>query len=468
MARPVLRTPLCRYLGIEYPIILAGMGGWSNPTLPKLVAAVSEAGGLGVLGVANLEPDEVRARIREVRKLTDKPFGVDTLLPAKLAEAPTTRSEMWAFLRRTYPQHVAFMDAQLHKYELPSKHVENEVVVDVNFMKRQIEVILDEKVPIFAAALGDPRFIAPEGHKQGMIIMGLAGTVRNALRQRESGTDVIIAQGYEAGGHTGNVGGLPLIPQVVDALAPAPVVAAGGISDGRGIAAALCLGAQGVWLGTTFLVADESGLSDLQKNQIVEGRAEDFVVSRAWTGKPSRAFKNPVTAAWEAGGVDPLPAPMQRVLMEDFLLAAKSVGRDDLWYNAAGQSAGLVKARRPAAKIMEDLIEGAIDVLASRAPSFVEAGFAKSRSGKAHARPAAAKKAPPRKTAATKAGTRIAGSKKAPAKKPVAKKATGKTKKAVIKKAGTKAARKMSVARRPLGRRIKGRRTGRKGPRGRR
>ena len=188
-------------------------------------------------------------------------------------------------------------------------------------------------------------------------------SARNALRQAAAGVDAVVAQGTEAGGHTGRVANFPLIPEVVDAVAPLPVIAAGGISDGRGVAAALALGAAGVWIGSLFLTADESDLPDACKDDLVAARSSDMDVTRAWTGKTLRAKRNPISEAWAESGLDPLPTPHQRVLMEDFLEATKAAGRWDLFMNAAGQGVGLISKRRPAAEIMADLISGATKAL---------------------------------------------------------------------------------------------------------
>ncbi|MDE0941543.1 MAG: nitronate monooxygenase family protein [Alphaproteobacteria bacterium] len=363
MSRPVLRSELCDLLKIEYPIMLAGMGVWGMGTPPELVAAVSEAGGCGVLGGSALSPEEVRRRIQRVRQLTDRPFGVDLLLPASLAAASTTRTGVREELRNNHPEHVAFMHSLLERFELTPAPVENDIVNSDKYAEAQIEVVLEEKVPIFAAGLGDPARIVPRARDQGMIVIGLAGTVRNAQRHKDAGVDLIVCQGTEGGGHTGRVSTLPLVAEAVNAVAPVPIAAAGGISDGRGIAAALTLGAIGVWMGTAFLVAEEGGLPDVVKEDIVEGKASDFRISESWTGKSLRAKHNVVSDAWAQSGLPSLPTPYQRVLMEDFLSAAQQAGRWDLYMNAAGQGAGMLTKHRPAAEIMADLVSGTVQAL---------------------------------------------------------------------------------------------------------
>ena len=363
MTKPTLRNRLCEDLGIEYPIFLAGMAGHGDPTPPEMVAAVSEAGGMGVLGVSGFEPDEIRRRIREVRKLTGKPFGVDTLLPVRLVDAAPTRSGVREQIRKEYPEHWQFMENIRRQYGLPETRMENEIVVDNDFMSLQVDAILDEKVPLFAAALGDPGFMAERAHAQGTKLMGIAGNVRHAHRQVAAGTDIVIAAGHEGGGHVGAISSFPLIPQLVDAIAPVPVAAAGGIGDGRGVAAALALGAQAVWVGTAFLVADECAIPDARKQQIIDARSQDFLVSRCWTGKPTRSYTNAVTIAWAESELEPLEAPLQKVLTEDFQLAAAAAQRNELTFSPAGQIGGMITRRRPAAEILNDMVTGAIDVL---------------------------------------------------------------------------------------------------------
>lgn len=363
MTRPTLRTPLCEMLGIEYPILLAGMGSRGKATPAELVAAVSEAGGMGCIGGSGLEPEQIRGVIRKVRSLTQKPFGVDLLLPAKLAEAAKTRSEVRRQLRERYPGHVAFARQVLADHGVAECEVDNEVVISDTLIARQLEVLFEENVPMFAAGLGDPSAMVPRARTQGMKVLGLAGTVSNAQRHVKAGVDIVVAQGYEAGGHTGKIANFALIPQVVDAVSPVPVIAAGAICDGRGIAAALSLGAVGVWIGTAFLVADECEIADAMKEQIITGRAQDFDIQRIYTGKTMRCYRNALVEAWGKSGLDPLPMPYQKILFDDFNESVAKAARWELHSNPAGQGAGMLKARRPARQIFEALVEGTLRAL---------------------------------------------------------------------------------------------------------
>lgn len=366
MTVPVLKSRLCDILEIEYPICLAGMGGRWTP--PELVAAVSEAGGLGVMGGTGMEVETLRGRIRRVRELTNKPFGVDLLLPVVTGSVNSGDSRgqpesQFDAVRRQYPRHAAFVDTLIEEFGLEKAAPPKQGETGLALARKQVDMILEEDVAVFAAALGDPGWVVPMAREKGVKVMGLVGSVRNAHRQVAAGVDIIVAQGTEAGGHTGRIATMPLIPQVVDAVSPLPVVAAGGIANGRGIAAALALGAEGAWMGTAFLAAKECGIYEAQQDTIINGRSEDFVISRSYTGKTARQYQGPVVQAWENSGLDTLPMPLQGVLMSGFNAAAERSRRYDLIFNPAGQGAGMVNEARPAADIMADLVAETISVL---------------------------------------------------------------------------------------------------------
>jgi len=209
---------------------------------------------------------------------------------------------------------------------------------------------------VFAVGLGNPGLILERAHAQGTIVIGLAGTVKQAARQAAQGVDIIVAQGAESGGHTGRVGTAVLVPEVVDAVGNTPVLAAGGIVDGRGIAAMLALGAQGVWMGTTFLMSEESRLYTEHKGEIAATASEHFVVTRAYTGKPARDVRNVFIERWEKSGLPALQMPLQWVLLREFRAAALAAGRYDLINNPSGQGGGRINTVRPAHEIFEGLI----------------------------------------------------------------------------------------------------------------
>ncbi|HKA52901.1 MAG TPA: nitronate monooxygenase [Candidatus Binatia bacterium] len=366
MSEKILHTPLCDLLGIRYPILLAGMGGASTP---ELAAAVSNAGGLGILGAAALGPDDLAEWIRRTRKLTDKPFGVDTLLPSTVPSEGSASQ-----FRAELPQsHIDFAKKFKERHNIPDyepgkSRVRGGMAFSKDFFDKQVQVVLDEKVPVYVAGLGNPSFLVKDAHARGMKVMAIAGAVKHAVRFKDGGVDIIMAQGTDGGGHSGRIGTVVLVPQVVDAVAPTPVVAAGGIADGRGIVAALALGAVGIWCGTPFLATPEAGIESFQKEAIVEAASEDAVISRCMTGKPVRQLRNKWQEEFEASGLQPLPMPFQSLIAFPILEAARQAGRKDVYPGIAGQSVGLLKKIRPAREIVEDMVSQAVAILNDRFP----------------------------------------------------------------------------------------------------
>lgn len=317
-----LRTRLCDLFDVQYPILNAPMGGGDAPG--SLAAAVSEAGGLGVIGGTTAGGvDWLVNEIRVAFELTDRPFGVGFI-----SHIPNTAELMDAALR--------------------------------------------EGVRIIAHSFADPSPFMPAAYDAGARVMCQVRTVDQARRAASAGVDVVTAQGTEAGGHTGRVSTMPLVPKVVDAVAPIPVVAAGGIADGRGVAAALMLGAEGVWLGTRFLGTHECGVSDRYKARVVEATGEDTVLTDVFdiaTGMPwpedvsGRAIRNRFAERW-VGREDEL-----RVWASDhrdeYRASSADVEVDEhaIW---AGEAAGFVTEITSAAQIVHDLVAGATAVLLDR------------------------------------------------------------------------------------------------------
>lgn len=307
-----LHTPLCDLLDIEHPILLAGMGGVSYA---PLAAAVSNAGGYGVLGMAGTTPDFIRDQMHQVRALTDKPFGVDLL-----AATPD-----------------ALTDA--------------------------VEVIIAEGASSFIAGLGIPMPIIARLKSAGLKVMVVCGAVKHAVKAQQAGCDAVICQGGEGGGHTGLVGTLPLVAQAVDAVT-IPVIAAGGLYDGRGLAAALALGAQGVWMGTRFIASTEAHAGDLYRQAVVEAADEDTVRTRCYSGKPMRVKKNPYVEDWESRPGDIQGFPQQAMVS----IRAGAMGgiggqidglEADRSCFAMGQSAGGIHEVLPAAEIVAQMMADA-------------------------------------------------------------------------------------------------------------
>lgn len=252
----MIKTPLCDMLGVEHPIMLAGMGGVSYA---EVVAAVSNAGGFGTLGMAGTSAKFIEAQMQRVRELTDKPFGVDLLSaqPESLTAA--------------------------------------------------IDVIIANGAKAFVAGLGVPYPIVKQLKDAGVLVFAVVGKVDHAVKAEQAGCDGVIAQGTEGGGHTGTVASVALWPQVVDAV-KIPVVAAGGLYDGRGLAAALALGCEGVWMGTRFIASEEAHAGQPYKDAIVRMNEADTTISRGFTGKTLRALKNKTTVQFETEQAKPFPA----------------------------------------------------------------------------------------------------------------------------------------------------------------
>jgi nitronate monooxygenase len=385
VSRPVLRTQLCDMLGIEYPVVLAGMGpvagGIMGPVATaELVAAVSNAGGLGVLGGAGFGADRLREEIDKVRSMTDKPFGVDLLLPSNFMGGAAS-GEMPRDPRDLIPKEtlagVRKMAEDLGVEWLEAPRPAATAVPprrsSGGMSDDQMEVVIEEKVPVFAAGLGNPAQWVDRLHANGTKILSLVGNVKNAKRVAAAGVDVVVAQGTEAGGHTGRIATLALVPQCVDAVAPTPVVAAGGIADGRGLAASLAMGAIGVWCGTAFLVSKEANQPDLQKQRILAATDEDTKITRLYSGKTMRNITNPLIEAWEASGLQALPMGLQGMLIQDLVYSVRKAGREELLMNAAGQAAGMLNQIRPAADILHDMVAQAADILGRKLPAEVTA-----------------------------------------------------------------------------------------------
>ncbi len=365
-----LYTPLCDMLGMEYPILLAGMavGGTQElaPTPVDMVAAITNAGALGVLGDNFRNLDEMDEGITRLKSLVgDKPYGVDFLVPATRAEVTaTSNKELYAQVAPQYPQHVALVQELIEEYGFDAEDPSEGEPMSTELLRKKFEIVLDHKVPLFAAATGEPpEWFAQQAHQQGMKLIGMTGAVRHAQRQVAADVDIITAQGTEAGGHTGNISTFVLVPQVVDEVSPRPVLAAGGIGTGRHVAAALALGAQGCWVGTAFLVAEENNIPDAHKDQILGARSDEFTTSKFSSGKQQRAYQNAVKIRWAASGLEALPMPLQGLIQEPFTRAARKAGRLDLIGNPSGQIGGMLKERKPARQILMEMVNEAEEVI---------------------------------------------------------------------------------------------------------
>ena len=360
-ANAALHTPLCDMLKIDVPILLAGMGGASGV---ELTAAVSNAGGLGVLGCTGRTPEEMREWIVKTRELTDRPFGVDIILPAQMSRDAVT----WKDLIGKIPEaHRNYVGELQKKFNLPEvtpeqieKYFEGRPALGTG-IDAQVEVVLDEKIPVFVSGLGSPGFMVERAHAQGMTVISIVGNVRAARKVMADGVDVVVAQGHDGGGHTGRIGTFVLIPQVIDAVKPLPVIAAGGVADGRGLAAALAFGCQAVWVGTRFLATPEAQISDWKKDQIVEATDGSTRITYAYTGKPCRSMRNGWVDAWESAPVDPLPMPLQPALVRPILAADPE--NPNVQANLVGQAVGMIHEIKPAGEVVAEMANEAAEIL---------------------------------------------------------------------------------------------------------
>jgi nitronate monooxygenase len=360
-----LRTPLCDLLGIEHPIVQSGMGGVAGP---DLVTEVSKAGGLGIIAGLNLTPDQIRDAIHRVRTATDRPFGVNLFMPNEL-RPPTDPATIPA-------PTVAAVQGALNGFRtrlgLPTTTARPPAVPDL--IDAAFEVIVDERVPVWSIGLGDP---GPEMvsrcHARGMKVMAMVTTVEDARTLEHHGVDVLVAQGSEAGGHRStwvkrptpelaSIGTLALVPQIVDAVR-APVIAAGGIADGRGLVAALALGAVGVLLGTRFVATREAGVPEFLKKTLLEAEAEATTMTDSITGLWARFLRNTFITEYAASGAPVFPALVQLRAAQDIFSHAATQA-DPAWLPlATGQSVGLIHDLPGAGEVVERVMREAQAVL---------------------------------------------------------------------------------------------------------
>jgi NAD(P)H-dependent flavin oxidoreductase YrpB (nitropropane dioxygenase family) len=368
-----MRTEICDQLGIEFPI-------FAFSHCRDVVAAVSRAGGMGVLGATAYSPEHLQVALDWLDEhVGDRPYGVDVIVPAKYLGDDTGGMTQRQAVDLIPAEHRKFVADLLERYEvapLLEEDSDPEPPDEDRFMPFStqsahalLEVVWHHpKVKLMANALGPaPDYLVRDGHSRGLLVAGLVGKVEHARRQKEAGVDLIIAQGSEAGGHTGEIGTMVLTPQVVDAVAPLPVLAAGGIADGRQIAAALALGAQGIWAGSVWLTTEEAETHPVVKEKFLAATSADTVRSRSKTGKPARQLRSAWTDEWERSDTpDPLPMPLQSALVAGAEVrvarsAAASEGARQLITYYVGQAVGQMNQTKPAATVVMDMVESYIE-----------------------------------------------------------------------------------------------------------
>lgn len=364
MKKSLLHTPLCDMFGIDYPIFSAGMGGTVSPAGPELAAAVSQAGGLGVIGAAFVPPEELRKQVLQVREMTDKPFGVDTLIPFSVTKGNLDNPIK---LDAKLPaEHEAFLQEFGDNYDLGDLPQTEIPIFDPVFIREQLEAVLDMQVPVYVAGIGDPGFLIERAKELNldMKVGVVVGAVRHAEKSLANGVDFIVAQGNDGGGHNSVVGTMALIPQVVDEVAgQIPVLGAGSIMDGRQMVAALALGAQGVWCGSAFLATDEARLTRGQKQMLIQTKETGTALTAGYSGKRARVISGIYLDALEESALPVLPMHQQLTMTDRIFQAADAQGRVDVNPGVAGQGVGMIKTIRPAADVLHSIAAQATGIL---------------------------------------------------------------------------------------------------------
>jgi NAD(P)H-dependent flavin oxidoreductase YrpB (nitropropane dioxygenase family) len=361
-----VHTEICDRLGIEFPI-------FAFTHCRDVVAAVSNAGGFGVLGAVGFSPEQLETELAWIDEhVGDKPYGVDVVIPGKyegMGELDATKLE--EMLEGMIPdEHRRFARKLLSDHGVPELPADQPPPSLLGWTAAtaapQIETILRHpKVRLVANALGTPPTdVIEQVHEAGLLVAALCGSARQARNHQAAGIDIIIAQGTEGGGHTGEIGSIVLWPEVIEAVAPTPVLAAGGIGSGKQMACALAMGAQGVWTGSLWLTVEEADVPPAQMQSLFDASSSDTVRSRSWTGKPCRMLKNEWTEAWATeGNPEPLGMPLQ------FMVTGEAVARNhhypeqakDVQFNPVGQVVGRMTKVRRTKDVIYDMVEEAIE-----------------------------------------------------------------------------------------------------------
>ena len=361
-----MQTALAQKLGIEFPI-------FAFTHCRDVVVAVSKAGGFGVLGAVGFTPEQLETELNWIDEhIGDRPYGVDIVIPGKYegmgaTDADKLQEDLKALIPEQHRQFVQKLLAEHGVPEIPEDEKMQELIgFGTAIAGPQAEIALaHDKVALLANALGTPPpDVIEKVHAAGKVIAALCGSAAQAARHKAAGVDIIIAQGTEGGGHTGEIGSMVLWPEVLDVLGDTPMLAAGGVGSGRQMAAALAMGAQGVWTGSLWLTVEEADVPPAQMQSLFEATSKDTLRSRSWTGKPCRMLRNDWTEAWEAeGNPKPLGMPMQ------FMVTSNAVQRGhkypdqakDVQFNPVGQIVGRLDKMRPARDVVFDLVSECID-----------------------------------------------------------------------------------------------------------
>ncbi|MFF9794497.1 NAD(P)H-dependent flavin oxidoreductase [Streptomyces bacillaris] len=352
-----METELSRELGIEHAI-------FGFTPFPAVAAAISRAGGFGVLGaVRYTDPQELARDLDRLDKLADgRPYGLDVVMPARKVEG-VTEADVEAMIPDAHRGFVQELLARHGVPELPEGEASGWRITGwmEEVARRQLDVAFEYPIKLLANALGSPPAdVVERAHDHGVRVAALAGSAEHARRHAAAGIDIVVAQGYEAGGHTGEIGSMVLVPEVVEAVALLPVLAAGGIGSGEQIAAGLALGAQGVWLGSLWLTTEEADLhSPALTRKLLAAGSGDTVRSRALTGKPARQLRTAWTDAWDdPAGPGTLPMPLQGLLVADAVSRIQKYEVGALLGTPVGQIVGRMTSERSVQAVVDDLTRG--------------------------------------------------------------------------------------------------------------
>jgi NAD(P)H-dependent flavin oxidoreductase YrpB (nitropropane dioxygenase family) len=367
-----MRTKATELVGIDLPI-------FAFSHCRDVVAAVTNAGGCGVLGAVAHSPEQLDIDLRWIEdQVGGKPYGVDLLVPERFVGADEGGLDRDSLAGLLPEEHKRFVDELLARYDVPPLPDDlgagrslGGMRVDPKSMAPLLDVCFDHSPQLVASALGPPpEHFLDRAHAAGIPVAALAGTVHHARRHAEAGADMIVAQGGEAGGHTGQIATMVLVPEVVDAVGPLPVLAAGGIGNGRQLAAGMALGADGAWCGSVWLTTAEAETPPFIKDKFLAAGAGDTVRSKSLTGKPARMLRTAWTEEWEsAEAPGPLPMPMQPLLVGPALARIGRVagtpgtGGNDLITYFVGQVVGSMNTVRPTRRVVAEMIDEFIDAV---------------------------------------------------------------------------------------------------------
>jgi len=376
-----LKTPVTDMFGIEFPIL-----AFSH--CRDVVAAVSRAGGLGVLGAVGHSDEALEVDLNWIEdEVGDRPYGIDLIVPARYAGDGEGGLKMVDIVAMIPDEHQEFLDELLDRYDVPADEAVDQQPLggltggsadapfSANRASRQIDIALAHRPALMANALGPPPAEMIERcHKASVPVAALAGARTHAERHVNAGVDLIVAQGYEAGGHTGEIASMVLIPEIVDAVTPVPVLGAGGIGRGRQMAAAMALGAAGVWCGSVWLTTEEAETHPVVKDKMLSAGSGDTLRSRSLTGKPARMLRSAWTDEWNRDDTpDPLGMPLQPILTDGSQARINRAahragsGAEQLATYFVGQIVGSMSRSRPAGQVVMEMVEEFIDSCGSLA-----------------------------------------------------------------------------------------------------